>query len=346
MKKIGLVTFYDGINAGGFLQAFALKSYLENSKFDYEISFIKNPNKSLFFKDLMDGVIRKNIFQSFSHIRKGVNFKKKIDKFKISEATEEFDLIIFGSDIIWNFDKYSVEDQSFYFGSELISKNKISYAASIGHLSDTKTLPGEIINSIQTFKKISVRDKKTLNFLSNNTNLENIEIVPDPTILIGQDFWKKLLNNSLKNYPNNFIAVYSYLQNTEDYLEKIKRKNNEKFLSIGYPYKSKKVKTLNFNFLDPLSWIRIISESSAMITSTFHGVLFSIILNKPFYYLKNDASLSKVSFLLSELNLTKLIISRPSDLNLELFEEIEWKSINESLEKMSNQGQKFLSGSY
>lgn len=343
MKKIGIVTFYDGINAGGFLQAYALMNYLKIKNPSLEISFIKNPSSNLFYKDLLKGVLRKNVMLSFNHIKKSINFKREINQLNVNNYKEEYDLIIFGSDIIWNYDLLKKADLNFYFGANLKSKKKISYSASIGHCKEENYFPDNLINSLKNFNKISVRDKKTLSFIANKVPEKNVEIVPDPTILIGQNYWRSLMPKDNFKTPKNFFSVYSYLNTTEDFLKKIVKEINVPFVSIGYPYSSKKMPSLNLNHIDPINWISIIKKSSAMVTSTFHGVLFSLLLNRPFIYLKNDASSTKVTFLLTLLGLEKFIISSPDEINIKNIDDFNWEEINKILNDMSKEGEEFLS---
>jgi hypothetical protein len=129
MKKIGILTFHYSNNYGGVLQSFALQKSIESMGYDSEIiNFIPSSYRPTSIKNNLG--ISKNIFKSkiedlnIITIAKKINIMKeysntiteKFDIFrnnemKLSKRVDEnsiemilnnYDVIIVGSDQVWN----------------------------------------------------------------------------------------------------------------------------------------------------------------------------------------------------------------------------------------------------
>ena len=87
--------------------------------------------------------------------------------------------------------------------------------------------------------------------------------------------------------------------------------------------------------------------SQIMITSSFHGVALSIILNREFVFFPLGGAYSegnnRVTDLLTLLGLTERIIYRKSDLIYILSKKIEWHSVNRKLDSLRKKSKNFLS---
>lgn len=71
----------------------------------------------------------------------------------------DYDLIIVGSDEVWNFNDIAYSPIKFGYGLEC---PHISYAASVGgSLASDDNIPAEVRIGIKNFGRISVRDEKT-----------------------------------------------------------------------------------------------------------------------------------------------------------------------------------------
>ena len=88
-------------------------------------------------------------------------------------------------------------------------------------------------------------------------------------------------------------------------------------------------------------WLRSFYDADCVITDSFHGTVFSIIFNKPFYVLVNNArGAARFSNLLGMFGLEhRMISTADSDV---LDQPIDWKRVNMSLEEMKNKSLSFL----
>ena len=331
--KIGIITYYDGLNAGGYLKAFATYNYLKNLGHD---AYFVRPPKSLFWSDVKKLVFRKNIKRSLQAISKAKNFKVDINTMNQSELQQDTDILIFGADIIWKLKARSAEDVDFYTGgfSEL---PKISYAASMGYPETEINLANIFATNVNKFGSVGVRDAFTQSQVKSILqNDSNIPIVADPTLLVGRSFWLGLVRKS----ENQGLKIYSYIEEIDDYISALVSTHKmTEMVSIGYPLRT----NLDIRSLDtvgPINWLVEMNNAEKVLTSTFHGVLFALIYNRNFYYIWNATTKDKVEDILASLDLSDRILKSPSEIFLA--KEINWLEINNKLKKISDNSQKFL----
>ena len=340
-SSLHIVTFYNGLNVGGWLQAFALRAYLQNAAENCAVTFLRSPGRSLFVSDFVGGLKRKNPMAILMQLIKGFNFWSSIASLPSTKNIESGSVLVYGSDIIWNTQRLTSEEVNFYTGADVKNK-KVSYAASLGQFDEEAVFPTQAAEALKKFTSISVRDEKSKRMISSMLSNHTVEIVPDPTILVGQSFWVNLAGVKTGFRKKPYCAVYSYLPETAEFL----RNNNEQILSgkdivsIGYYFRSPFLKLIRRDFVSPLQWLKYINHSEGVITSTFHGVVFSIIFNRPFIYLKNNASVAKVESLLEFLEI-KNAIFESSDCPLS-FPSFDWKGINDKLERFGQHGKSYI----
>ena len=96
--------------------------------------------------------------------------------------SNQFDIIVVGSDIIWDFEFSFTGQDSVYFGNGLRPKLKlISYAASMGR--SKSSVPASLSQNLRYFTNVSVRDDNTKNFITPLIETEVTKVL-DPTLLM------------------------------------------------------------------------------------------------------------------------------------------------------------------
>ena len=80
-----------------------------------------------------------------------------------------------------------------------------------------------------------------------------------------------------------------------------------------------------------------------VITDSFHGCVFSIIFNKPFWVIANkQRGLARFESLLSLFDLESRIVSDDQNNHLNWSEDIDWNSVNNKRKKLQNKSLDFL----
>ena len=318
-KKIGILTFHRAFNYGAVLQCYSLQKLLNDnipgyktevidyrptslekaysrSSFGNVINDIKQADHltvSLFFKIIAKG------FRDMLFSGKRKRFEKKRnssirmimnhlplsdihwdDGSFIDYCSDNYDLIIVGSDAIWN--SKQLEWPNMYYLPKKTKSKKFSYAASIYGM-DYSLISSEekelIKDSLADFEYVGVRDKATESFVHSIVpscksvchNCDpsifldlkslpvSIEEVKEKFRLKGINFDKPIIgfmcNNWLAKAVRNclgdsfqYVAIYNWNDYSDFYLED----------------------------LTPFEWAICFSLFRATFTHYFHGTLFSL----------------------------------------------------------------------
>lgn len=313
MTKIGILTFHYSNNYGAVLQALSLQHTIELLGYDVEIiNFIPSDYKPTNF--IYNLGLRKNIFRNklkdlnlikifkkvsimkdhsrditnkFDSYRSNeMQLSKKVDENSLNTILNNYDIIVVGSDQVWNPSQRTKIEYFLNFG-ETFQGKKISYAAD----STIKEINNRDINDIRIalndFSFISVRNEHSYSFVKSIID-KDVHIVADPTIIYDLQY------NSSRDIKENYILTYvlgEEIRGTHyNALEKIKREYG------NLPVYSIKIPTMNFelsNYADkvfydlgPIEWLNLIKNANFVYTDSYHGILFSLKYHRPFlaYY--------------------------------------------------------------
>ena len=310
MKNISILThYYDSLNYGGNLQAYALTKSLENKGFNCEqISFIKengvvNSSMKTKIKRIIKiplTLCRKYISKkhNLSQVKKEAfrNFNKNIishsekiySKENIKNCVDDYDAFITGSDQVWNMSWYNPE---FFLDFVPSDKKKISYAASIGsdYLTDEQK---EIFkNSLKDFDAVSVREPSSIKLIENLSPVPVVSTL-DPTLLLEKEDWDKVSSERLIEEEYIFCYFLGNYKRTRKLVNEFAKKYNLKIAFI--PYTAGIVlsdrKFADYRFIDasPEDFISLIKHAKYVFTDSFHAVVFSHIYGKEFFVFNRD----------------------------------------------------------
>ena len=278
MKKVGIVTFHDGINYGAFMQVFSLQRALETQGYDVDVIHYKQVK--FWFKEYVHFLkMNGRLLSNYKKISKFERLQKKrlnltSFSFDINKLTKGYDAIYFGSDEIWNINNPGFGFNPVYFGRG-IDCRLIAYAPSFGATQIDDENINRVKEDLLNFDKISVRDTNSYKIVEKLTNQVPL-IVADPTLLVEQ---KSLLVEP--EQVEEYLLVYASSQLTVEQISQIKTYaeiNNLLIISIGYKHAFAHQNLLD---LDPFEWQGYIKYAQCVVTTMFHGTLFSLIYNRP-----------------------------------------------------------------
>lgn len=344
--KVCIITVYNSLNYGSFLQAFALSEVLK--EMGHKVSFLetkaRNPLAQT-LKSTTKKIINFDYDGAKLNIEKYIKFKNANKKFNICkkkiDELDKQDVFIFGSDEIWNISREDFSKYPIFLGKGLPKKFFMSYAPSIN--TSTYQMIKEnsyFIECINNIDKISVRDKHSLCTLQQVTS-KDIDIVLDPTLLLDKDKYNSLEE---KCDDKNYILVYSYGHNmTEERIKKIREFANVKemkLISVGFDLKwcDKSISASPFLFLS------YIKNAAYVITDTFHGTVFSIIYNKSF--VTYGGSNTKIREITNQFGISERNINNEDSLESAFSNNMEYRKINSFIEKYKNDSLKYIYDSF
>lgn len=300
--KIGIITWFTGPNYGTNLQAIALQYYLRSH--GYEVRLINYEVPPANVTRAKKPFIKKKLYQPQRYaIRIAINrYKDKIAerdrKLRNSITTKciltpeiktieelvnicnAFDLLICGSDQIWNPNWYD----KFYFADYPgIVTTRISYAPSMGVNAIADSVALEIKHGLSQFKAVSVREEKAVELLAPYLN-EKPQVVVDPTLLLTSKEWMDIFPDD-GHEDDDYIFAF-FLNDEKKHLEatkKFAKLHDCKLVLVPYKgatYLQNADIHADAGLEDLLNLIR---NAKYVITDSFHITVFSIIHRKQFY---------------------------------------------------------------
>ena len=321
--KIGILTYHRSINYGAQLQAFALQKYIEGLGhecliIDYWPEYHQKRYKFFSYKLFRELRPRKKmsylyflLTHGLSKIKRNTCTKKFVNEYLNITNNHIFDIAVYGSDQIWRkqHDKGDLFYNPIYFGNEYVDAHrKISYAASMGLIDANDTDKVFLRQYLSNFGNISVRETDLKAFLYDNFNI-HAQLVCDPVFLHSQDEWRNIVCN---NYiPSNKYILYYRLQNVkllDTFVKELSKQTNLPVIELGssmYSLLKNKCKYA----AGPIEFISLLSGADYVVTSSFHGLAFSIIFHKQFFVCLKER-ISRVNSLLEKLNLINRTITQ------------------------------------
>lgn len=360
--KIGIFTFHYAHNYGAMLQAYALVTFLRMKGYDanivdYRLPYIYELFELLDFKDFFARYRKENsVFISLLKTLKNYSkHRKKNEKwfrfekflngtivktkrvYSIDDINRlQLDAFICGSDQIWN-SKLTGRLEPLYFCEGVKSDClKISYAASNGNEYVEEKDWNVFHSYIGNFDFISVREKGLQSFLSDHGI--DCTLVCDPVFLLGREEW---LNICHPVKEKDYLLTYSFNENPDFFEEarKLADKMNLQLVCFLFKrYEDLPSGIIQITDGGPKDFVSYFRDASFVITNSFHGTAFSILMQKQFYSVPPMKGRERTDSLLKSLGLEKRIVYK--NFNVDTF--IDYHKVNVELKDMCEQSKHFL----
>lgn len=359
--NIGILTFHRAENFGATLQAYALQTYLFQLGHNVKIIDYRCPAIEMTYDILNPRILfsRKNVVASlklyvnrFISIDDRVLKKQRFQSFWSScykltpslvgvKRDMGFDAYITGSDQVWNLHLTHGLDEMYFLSFPMKDgAKKISYAASSEN--DPNGLLWKNSDSVKrmlkSFDAISVREdflKEDLaRFVPNP-----ISVCLDPTFLL-----KKSDYVALSKQPairEKYVVVYHMTPSKEGtaLAERIARKYSYKIIEIFGGYSCNKDKDRYKSNLGPSEILGYISNAEVVITTSFHGLALSVMLNKEFWVIDHSGNYRQRN-LLTLLGLDNRLVVSQEQCPIE--EQIDYYSVKNILNEAVQSSKDFL----
>ncbi|MDD2477098.1 MAG: polysaccharide pyruvyl transferase family protein [Dysgonamonadaceae bacterium] len=375
--KIGILTQPLHDNYGGLLQAYALKEVLQ--EMGHEVIIINRQSNrkvplwrrfaSIAKSILIGRRVHPNLFIKSTYrdelSRETRKFRETYipnlshlitDNEGIKELnTMGFDAYIVGSDQCWR-PKYSPEILNYFldFVANDCKAKRIAYAASFGvdHWEFSEEDTERSKELLKKFDAISVREDSAIDLIKNYLGRTDAQHVLDPTMLLSPHQYKEIVDKEkIAPSPGNLkVYVLDKTPEKDNLVKLLERKLQLNAFEV-LPAKrlnEEKVTKNNINdfvFPNPATWLRGFQDAKFVVTDSFHGTVFSILHNIPFIAVGNVArGLSRFQSLLKMFGLEDRLVADINSVNIDNFaeKEIDWKRVNEVLEKERGKAVGFL----
>lgn len=297
--KIGILTFHNAYNYGAVLQAYATQVLVESMGHKAEV--IDYHNKAIdshysvrkfhscdflnsryrFPLYLMEKCFfwkRRNAYSAF--LKKNINMSRKRCVQGEIFSFENYDVILIGSDQLWNKSLTGGIDR-IYWGQFDTSAGtrKVLWSVCMNNMNVTTDETSLIKNFLKNFSAISVREVTLQAFISQLTDKKVWHTI-DPTLLLSSQKWEEVCHPVKES---NYIAVYAVRKEEEtiSFARKLASSLNKKLIIIR-SYSKWYFSSENKEYCGPDDFLSYIKYADYVVTSSFHGTVFSLIFQRQF----------------------------------------------------------------
>ena len=376
--KIGLLTLPLHINYGGVLQCYALQKVL--CRMGHEVTLL-NRAYLPYKKSVKDYVM--DVVKCLTHTflgREHVYFPTEKERLVLHRhvaafidsyiqpqtkplySTEElrqqcmadgYDAYVVGSDQVWR-PCYTPSIVNYYldFVPGGNGARRIAYAASFGtddweYTADETKVCSQLIGN---FNAVSVRESSAIRICRERYGVEATHVL-DPTLLLERADYESIVMQEGEEQCEGNLFCY-ILDSTEQKKGLIGKLVSELSLVPFYSMPSRtyqekrnmRVHIEDCTYPPVARWIRSFMDAGMVITDSFHGCVFSIIFNKPFWVIGNtERGLSRFTSLLETFGLQDRMIL--SDEAPDWNKGIDWDKVNKKLQTMKDGSMEFLRNS-
>lgn len=367
MKRIGILTFHRAHNAGAMLQAFALQHFLA-SKGDFDVELVDYRNEkiesqyypALSAKYLIKSILKYLIYPKDAVLsnKKKIRYnaflkdylvvsKKKYNSETIAAANEDYDFFIVGSDQVWNL-QLTNHDLNYFLKFSKPEK-RFCYAASFGaskelELADEKK---EIRELLRSMNSLLIREQSGTEILRNiDFSLgDKARVVCDPIFFLSKEEW--ITNLSLQKHDSNpYILLFIVAPQTHSIIvaEQLAQKYGCRIKYVNSYGKQDECPNHFENHMDvgPKELLELILNAKIVVTTSFHGMAFSINFNKDFYYELDRGKRARNDRLKQLSEIFSLESREITDNQIPSIVPLDYQTINEKLDIYVSESKKCL----
>lgn len=311
--KIGIITFHAAFNYGSMLQAYAMQTFLERQGHHVEIVNFRPLSQKKGYSKPIDFTTNANIKRSIKRIllapqtiaplnKKWLLFDKFLHQYlhltkeystldELKAANFDYDVLITGSDQIWNTKAFDFSEA--YFGVFADSNiKKIAYAPSMGP--DPEKQDFDYLKSLlKGYSAVSVREERTKRFIVDNGIFNNVEVVLDPTMLLeGCDYDMLYCKEPL--VKGDYVFYYTPGGVRHEFLSEASKIGKELGLpviceSCYFPGDLSRYDNVTpYVPVGPSEFLNLVKNAKVVCGASFHLMVFSILFNKEFYCMNGD----------------------------------------------------------
>ncbi len=300
MKRIATITTHAALNSGAVLQAYALQRYIEEQGCECDVlNYVpghvdRNYNLIELPRD-KQGVVRM-AYQILNYSKR----KKRKERFKefrkeyiktsgeelkthgaLVETANKYDVVVCGSDQIWNPAIHDF-DEGYFLSFPEVKTKRVSYAASFGQdVVDEKVIP-ELKRRLSGITDFACREYTAQKLVKELTG-KDAEMVLDPVFLMNEEEWKKILKPIETDKAYSLVCFLSNPGQSPFAVKKYAREKNEDVISIGFLPRDLKYGMKCEYALGPREFLGAIASADTILTNSFHCTAFAILMKKNFY---------------------------------------------------------------
>lgn len=235
------------------------------------------------------------------------------------EASPEVDLVLVGSDEVWNLKHPWYGGYPLFFGEGFTGRRLAAYAASFGNLTAAR-LDHVWAERLRRFSHVSVRDLNSRDILRKAPGIDPA-VVLDPCLLFPNVVAAVKPQRDFGTYA--VVYGHSFPAWLKIAVRNWANERGTKLLSIGY-----RNDWVEEHWIDagPDAFASVMAGAKAVITNFFHGCVFSLLNEKPFACVLSDYRANKIRDLAATVGARRHVVdetTRPAQLRANLDEPLD-----------------------
>lgn len=250
-------------------------------------------------------------------------------------SLQKYSCVFVGSDQVWN-PEITVGLDDAYLGriKDKEGCRLVAYGASFGGARLPEKECTELAEAIQkNFSEISLREKGAADFMSRILH-RNTEDVLDPTLLLDREEWEKL---GREPEEKNYILLCDTEENRQmtDYARGLAQAFHKKVIQVSMPVSLKPKPGVRLRVAGgPAEFIGYVRNAWCVVTNSFHGTVFSILMEKQFLVFAHRSRNERMESILKKLDLEARLVNEGEKAgSRKMRRTIDWKKTKEYLER-------------
>ena len=307
MQQIGILTLTGEFNYGNKLQNYALQSVLKRnwrivetirvSKMPYikfvARTYLKYIANKVFGNERYYYAVRQVKFLRFNRkLKQSIKaINPAMTDSKIKEILGKYNVVVYGSDQIWNPEFSSFSD--IYLGKFANKDKNVAVSASLGISEIPDLLQERFKSGISRFRAISVREEEAKEAIERLDIGVSPTVIIDPTLMLDKHQWERIENKITA--PLEYCLIYILGYSDQDMIEQLV--GNKAVVDVGLkePY-------------GPGEFVYLVHHSSLVITDSYHAAIFSILFGIEAYIIfrkdRYSSMTSRIETLLAKLGIS------------------------------------------
>lgn len=275
------------------------------------------------------------------------------EDFKSVAQSRQYDAYVVGSDQCWRPCYNQFLSSMFLDFVKDKQVKRIAYAASFG--TDQWELTQEqtaiALPLVQKFDLVTVREDSGVKLCKNYLGVDAIHVF-DPTMLLTKEDYIWLIEQEKE--PVSAGNLFNYILDPDAkksaFIQRVAEEKGLKPFQVlpKYQQETRTKKNIKNNIEDCVfpgvtTWLRSFMDAEMTIVDSFHGMVFSIIFNKPFWVIGNaHRGMTRFTSLLKIFKLENRLIDVDSLNDVDINEPIDWQNVNVILQQKREQSTQLL----
>lgn len=284
---VGIINFWWFPNYGANLTAYSLQEVIKSFGFTTKLINYQHYWSTTIFLDTFYENMHENTFaQRFAeqYLDTTEPIKSEVDYKNLNNKINTF---VVGSDQVFRDDFTGNRIDKYFLDFTSCDKKRIAFSASFGknsYIADLNT-QRKIENLLKRFDYISVREKSGLAICEKLFNVK-ADWTLEPVFLLDRNYWEDFASKS-KFDNKGKIATY-YFDSKEE---------NIRLANVLQKKYTRDVTILNESDMDVEDFLKAIQTCDFLVTNSFHGVCFALLLNKQICLIGNNNNANRISSL-------------------------------------------------